>query len=43
MPDEATAAELREYYRLWLNLNGAFIKLIRANHAAFFEWLDNGK
>ncbi|MFN8595511.1 MAG: hypothetical protein U0559_04920 [Anaerolineae bacterium] len=42
-PDDATAAELREYYRVWVNLNGAFVKFIRANHAAFFEWVDSGK
>jgi hypothetical protein len=40
MPDEASAVELREYYRVWLSLNGAFTKFIRPDHAAFLEWIE---
>lgn len=42
MPDETAAAELREYYRVWVKLNGAFTGFIRVNHAAFFDWIDSG-
>ena len=41
LPDEATAAELREYYRVWMNLNGAFAAQIRAEHIDFFDWIGN--
>lgn len=40
LPDEASAVELREYYRVWVSLNGAFAKFIRPDHAAFFEWIE---
>ena len=39
LPDEAIAAELREYYRAWIKFNGAFVKHIRPEHTAFFDWL----
>ena len=41
LPDEAAAAELREFYRMWIKLNGAFAKQIRAEHADFFDWIGN--
>lgn len=41
LPDEALAAELREFYRMWLKLNGAFAKQIRVEHADFFAWIEN--
>jgi hypothetical protein len=40
LPDEAAAAELREYYRTWIKLNGAFAAHIRAEHADFFAWIE---
>jgi hypothetical protein len=39
LPDEVAAAELREFYRTWIKLNGAFAAQIRAEHAGFFDWL----
>lgn len=42
-PDEATAAQLRNYYRLWIKLNGAFAKQIRSEHSAFFNWLESDR
>jgi len=41
LPDEAAAVELREYYRTWLKLNGAFAAQIRSEHGDFFDWLGN--
>ena len=40
LPDEQTAVELRTYYRTWIKLNGAFVALVRANHASFLDWID---
>jgi hypothetical protein len=42
-PDETVTAEVRGYYRVWVNLNGAFAKFIRPNHAAFFDWIEAGQ
>ena len=42
-PDDTAAVELREYYRVWVNLNGAFTKFIRPNHAEFFKWIEAGQ
>ncbi len=42
-PDEAVAAEVRGYYRVWVGLNGVFAKFIRPSHAAFFEWIEAGQ
>jgi hypothetical protein len=42
LPDEAMAVELREYYRTWINFNGAFAAQIRPEHGDFFDWLENG-
>ena len=39
-PDETEAAEVREYYRVWISLNGVFAKFIRPDHAAFFDWIE---
>lgn len=41
LPDDAAAAELRGYYRVWVGLNGAFVKFIRPDHAMFFQWLES--
>jgi hypothetical protein len=41
MPDEATAAEVRGYYRVWVSLNGVFTALVRSDHEAFLEWVDS--
>jgi len=41
LPGETAAVELREFYRTWIKLNGAFAKQIRAAHAAFFDWIEN--
>jgi hypothetical protein len=41
LPIETAAAELREFYRTWIKLNGAFAQQIRAEHAAFFDWIEN--
>ena len=41
MPD-LQASETQEflaYYRVWFKYNGAFLKLIRAEHGAFIEWV----
>jgi hypothetical protein len=42
-PDPASpeTAEIRAFYVAWRGCNGAFAKLIRAEHAAFFRWLDS--
>ncbi len=40
MPDNAAAVGLREYYRVWVNLNGAFMAFIRPDHAAFLDWIE---
>jgi hypothetical protein len=41
MPDEATAAQVRGYYRVWVGLNGAFTGFIHPSHAAFLEWIES--
>jgi len=43
LPDEAVAAQVREYYRVWVGLNGTITKFIRPNHTAFFEWIEAGQ
>jgi hypothetical protein len=43
LPDVTLATELREYYRTWINLNGAFAQQIRSEHAAFFDWLESDR
>jgi hypothetical protein len=40
LPNETAAAELREYYRTWIKLNGKFATQIRAEHADFFDWIE---
>jgi hypothetical protein len=40
LPDEAAAAEVREYYRVWMDLNGVFTGFIRSDHAAFLDWIE---
>lgn len=42
-PDEAVAAEVRAYYRVWIGLNGAFTKFIHPSHVAFLEWIGTGQ
>jgi len=42
-PDDTAAAELRGYYRVWVGLNGAFVKFIRPDHAEFFTWIEAGQ
>ena len=41
MPDlqASEAQEFLAYYRVWFKYNGAFLKLIRAEHGAFIEWV----
>lgn len=41
LPNETAAIELREFYRTWIKLNGAFAKQIRTEHADFFAWIEN--
>lgn len=41
LPDESAAAELREYYRMWIKLNGVFAKQIRTEHKNFFDWIES--
>lgn len=41
LPDAATAAQVREYYRVWVGLNGVVTKFIRPSHAAFLEWIES--
>ena len=33
-------ADLREFYRLWFQFNGAFVKQIRPDHAVFLDWIN---
>ena len=33
-------ADLREFYRLWFQFNGAFVKQIRSDHAVFLDWIN---
>jgi hypothetical protein len=40
LPNATAAAEVREFYRTWINLNGAFAAQIRSEHAAFIEWIE---
>jgi hypothetical protein len=32
---------MRAFYVAWVRCNGAFANLIRAEHAAFFQWLNS--
>jgi hypothetical protein len=41
LPDGKMVAELREYYRTWIKLNGAFAAQIHSEHADFFDWIEN--
>jgi hypothetical protein len=43
LPDATAAAELREFYRTWIKLNGAFVKQVRAEHADFFDWIESDR
>ncbi len=33
-------AEMQTFYQTWLKYNGAFVGLIRSNHAQFLGWVN---
>ncbi len=42
LPDRRSpeAAAAITFYRTWFALNGAFLKMVQANHADFIEWVE---
>jgi hypothetical protein len=44
LPDQTTsdAHDMLFYYQTWFKYNGAFLGLIRNDHADFIEWVEQG-
>lgn len=45
LPDQPTsdAQDMLAYYQTWFKYNGAFLELIRNDHADFIEWVEQGR
>jgi hypothetical protein len=42
-PNNPATQEILAYYQAWFKYNGAFLDLVRANHAGFIDWVNQGK